>query len=53
MHLARAAEVVRREMFGKKFSFDGFFQADCQEDAVQTSLLALVNMILDRISNTK
>ena len=53
MHLVRAAEVVCREMFEEKFSFDGSFQADCQEDAVQTTLVALVNMILDRISNTK
>ena len=29
MHLARAAEVVHGEMFEKKFSFDGSFQADC------------------------
>ena len=52
-HLARAAEVVRREMFEKIFSLDGSFHTDCQKDVVPASLLALVNMILDRISNTK
>ena len=35
------------------FSFDGSFQSDCQKDAVPPSLLALANMILDQISNTK
>ena len=47
MHLARAAEVVRRLIFEKDFSFHGSFQADCQKDAVPPPLLALVNMILD------
>ena len=47
MHLVRAAEVVLRDMFETRFSFDGSFQADCQKDAVPPSLLALVNMILD------
>lgn len=47
MHLVRAAQLVRREMFETRFSFDGSFQPDCQKDAVPPSLLALVNMILD------
>lgn len=47
MHLVRAAQVVRQEMFDTTFSFDGSFQANCQHDAVPPSLLALVNMILD------
>ena len=47
MHLVRAAQVVRREMFNTKFNFDGSFQPECQREAVPTSLLALVNMILD------
>ncbi|XP_041462085.1 uncharacterized protein LOC121413358 [Lytechinus variegatus] len=47
MYLVRAAQVVRREMFDTKFTFDGAFQADCQRDSVPPSLLALVNMILD------
>lgn len=45
MHLARAAQVVRRDMFRRKFTFDGSFKPGCQEDAVPPSLLALVNMI--------
>ena len=53
MHVARVAEVVHREMFKKIFLFDGSFQTDCQKNGVSPSLLALVNMILDRISNTK
>ncbi|KAG0728564.1 hypothetical protein GWK47_032228 [Chionoecetes opilio] len=47
MHLVRAAQVVRREMFQTRFTFDGAFHADCQNDSVTPSLLALVNMILD------
>ena len=47
MHLARAAQVVRKEMFEKKFSFDGSFNQSSQKNAVPQSLLALVNMILD------
>lgn len=46
MQLARAAQVVRREMFDKKFHFDGSFKSGCQQDSVPTSLLALLNMIL-------
>ena len=47
MHLARAAQVVRKEMFEKKFSFDGSFKQSSQQNAVPQSLLAPVNMILD------
>ena len=45
MHLMRATQVVRKEIF--YFSFDGSFQENCQQEAVPPSLLALVNMILD------
>ena len=47
MHLVRAAQVVCRDMFDTRFSFDGSFQPDCQKNSVPLSLLALVNMILD------
>jgi len=47
IHLARAAQVVRREMFCTKFTFDGSFHQGCQKESVSPSLLALVNMILD------
>uniref|UniRef100_UPI00358E6AEF uncharacterized protein n=1 Tax=Myxine glutinosa TaxID=7769 RepID=UPI00358E6AEF len=47
MHLMRAAQVVRKEIFDSSFSFDGSFQANCKQEAVPPSLLALVNMILD------
>lgn len=50
MHLVRAAQVVRREMFATKLNFDGSFQPNCQKESVPTSLLALVNMILDGAS---
>ena len=47
IHLMRAAQVVCKEMFESGFSFDGSFKANCQQEAVPPSLLALVNMILD------
>ena len=47
MHLVRAADVVRRDMFDTKYSFNGSFQPHCQKNAVPPSLLALVSMILD------
>lgn len=47
MHLARAAQVVRREIFDRKYSFDGSFKQTSEQDAVPQSLMALVNMILD------
>ncbi|MES9880446.1 MAG: hypothetical protein ABW185_06135, partial [Sedimenticola sp.] len=45
LHLARAAQIVRQEMFHHTFSFNGSFEKGCQEDAIPSSLLALVNMI--------
>ncbi|KAK1895105.1 Coiled-coil domain containing protein 25 [Dissostichus eleginoides] len=48
MHLMRAAQVVLKEIFEIfEVSFDGSFKANCQQEAVPLSLLALVNMILD------
>ena len=47
MYLVRAAQVVRRDIFDTKFSFDGSFHPDCQKKAVPPSLLALINRILD------
>lgn len=53
MCLAKAATIVRKEMFMKTQAFDGTFTPDCQQQAVPDSLLALVNMILEgpNISN--
>ena len=47
MHLFRAAQVVRREMFDTRFSFDGSVHAECQQNSVPPTLFALVNMIQD------
>lgn len=52
LHLARAARIVRREMFQTSYTFDGSFREGCQEDSVPQSLLALVKMILDGPSIT-
>ena len=47
VHLAKAAQIVRKDMLEKKQNFDGTFTSSCQKDSVPTSLLALVTMILE------
>ena len=47
MYLAKAAMLVRKELFAKKQCFNGTFDTDCQRSAVPDLLLALVNMILE------
>ena len=47
MHLAQAAKVVRKEIFGQAFPFNGTFIDKYLQSAVPQSLLALVNMILE------
>ena len=47
VHLARAANIVRREIFNKKeSSFSGSYNSQCQASSVPNSLVALVSMIL-------
>ena len=53
LHLARAAKIVRRDMFSIQQSFKGTFEVDCQEKSVPPSLLALVNMIVEGPSSIK
>ena len=45
--LAKAAKIVRRELFEKKNKFNGLFSKDCQEAAVPDTLLCLIRMILE------
>ena len=47
MHLVRAAQIVRKEVFEKKNLFDGSFKHSTEQEAVAPSLMALVRMILD------
>lgn len=46
VHLARAAHIVRRHIFGEAKPFTGFPEG-CQEESVPPLLLALVSMILE------
>ena len=46
VHLARAAQIVRRHMFDPK-PFTGSFEENCQEKSVPHLLLALVSMVLE------
>jgi hypothetical protein len=53
LHLARAAEIVRWDIFSTMWHSDGSLQftSGCQEKFVPQALLVLVNMILkDRAS---
>ena len=44
--LAKASNIIRRDVFELTQSFNGRFPVDCQEKAVPQSLAALVNMLL-------
>ena len=37
MQLARAAQIVCKEMFDKEFSFDGYFKPGCQQFSTKIS----------------
>jgi hypothetical protein len=45
--LAKAAQLIRRDVLGMQATFDGSFSKGCQEQAVPKSLVALVAMIMD------
>ncbi len=47
VHLARAAQIVRRHMFEDPKPFNGSFEEMCQEKSVPNLVLALVNMVLE------
>ena len=46
-HLARTANIVRRDMFKMMNQFSGSFETTCQQDSVPVSLLELVAMVLN------
>jgi len=47
MHLVRAAQILCNKMFEMKYSFNDSFKNSTEQDAVPTSLMALVRMIFD------
>ena len=47
IHLARAANIVRRDMLKIKTAFSGSFDTYCQEDSVPHTLTGLVGMVLN------
>ena len=53
LHLARAAKIVRRDMFSIQQSFKGAFEIDCQKKLVPPSVLLLVSMIMESPSIKK
>jgi len=46
LNLAKASNIIRRDVIELTQSFNGRFPVDCQENAVLQSLAALVNMLL-------
>eukprot|EP00112_Aurelia_sp_Birch-Aquarium-sp1_P007906 Seg1863.1 transcript_id=Seg1863.1/GoldUCD/mRNA.D3Y31 product="hypothetical protein" protein_id=Seg1863.1/GoldUCD/D3Y31 len=46
-YLAKAANIVRRDIFTTKSKFDGTFSKDAQKDSVPKTLLTLISMILN------
>ena len=47
MHLAKTAQIVRKELLEKKQAFDGSFPPKALTESVPDSLLALMNMIVE------
>jgi len=45
-HLARAANIIRRDILQMNNTFNGTFPPECQENAIPSSLKTLVNIIL-------
>lgn len=44
--LAKASNIIRRDIFKLKQCFDGQFLPDCQQKSIPSTLTALINMIL-------
>jgi hypothetical protein len=51
--LAKAADIIRRDMLKKNAQFDGSFLSGCQEDSVPRNLVSLISIIMDGPNNTK
>ena len=45
--LARAAQIVCHDLFDLLFTFEGSFELNCQEKSVPTTLITLINMLLE------
>ena len=52
IHLAKAADIVRKDMLQTKSTFNGTFSEECQKDSLSKLLLSLVEMILQGPSIT-
>ena len=46
VHIARAAQIVHRQIFGEAKAFNSFPER-CQEDSVSQLLLTLMSMVLE------
>ena len=52
MVLAKAAKLIRTEIFQNNYKFCGTFSSECQTQSVPDMLLSLVRMILESVSIT-
>lgn len=46
IHLMKAANIVRKYMFSKSYTFEDSFSESCQKDSVPQSLQSLIQMII-------
>ena len=47
LNLVRAAQIVRCEMFHKKYEFTGTFEKGYEDTCIPQSLMALISMVLE------
>jgi len=52
-HLAKAANIVRKDILKSKNAFNGTFQPDCQKYSIPASLKTLITMILKGATSNK
>ena len=45
--MAKAAQIIRKQILTKQEKFQGSFKEDCQKEAVPNSLFALIRMVLE------
>ena len=47
IHLVRASQIVRKEMFTSQYVFPGTFEHECEEDSVPQTLRTRIRMLLE------
>ena len=47
IHLVRAAQLIRKDLFSTQYEFPGTFEAGCEESSVPKSLTTLIGLIME------